>query len=336
MKAVLSEEAYAEFRAQGFVRTGLTLPGEVLDSIHEEYGRMPASLSNWSYFESGAIAKPGDRGLRSRLVRLARSFWPRAQSSSSTPRIYEKSIYGSTSLIPLVLGNLLDQGLGSQLGEVSFLAAHDILLEGTKDDYNFGFHDDGFGWDIFFQTGDDVTIYIALQDMDESTGGRLPVELDPERSILFAERNRSIRAFAELCKEAGADLHEGRVTREGAETCRGRERIADVYHTMLAERKERTRQHYRKVAMSTIDMKKGEVILFNNKLFHDVETWNESTYRSIYIIRCLPLYEMGLCPPRNFLNDVACNRYLLDARAGRVHDLDLRIETPPFEVGPED
>ena len=334
MRTILSEASYAEFQSQGFVRTGLMLPEADLDQIRALYRSMPASLSNWSYFDSKAIARPGEPGRKARLKRLLRSWIPGRGHPSTSPKVYEKSIYGSTELIPVVLRALLERGLKEHLRGVSFLAAHDILLEGTKHDHNFGFHDDGFGWDIFFQTGDDVTVFIALQDMNEQTGGRLSVERHPEESILFAERNRSIQAFARYCKDQGAGLKDGRVTREGAETCRRRKRIADEYRRMGEERNLRTRQNYRKVEMSTIDMKQGEVILFNNKLFHDVETWKNSSHRSVYIIRCLPLYEMGLCPPQKFLNDVDCNRYILDGEAGEVRPIDLNTETPTFVACP--
>lgn len=334
MRTVLSEASYAEFQSQGFVRTGLVLPDAVLDQIRGLYQAMPASLSNWSYFESNAIVSPREPGRKARLKHLLRSWVPGGARPSSSPKVYEKSIYGSTEMIPVVLEALLERGLKDHLRETSFLAAHDILLEGTKHDHNFGFHDDGFGWDIFFQTGDDITVYIALQDMNEETGGRLSVERHPEESVLFAERNRSVQAFARYCKDQGAALKDGRVTREGAETCRRRKHIADAYRRMSEERNLRTRRHYRKVEMSTIDMRKGEVILFNNKLFHDVETWKCSSHRSVYIIRCLPLYEMGLNPPRKFLNDVDCNRYLLDGEAGLVRAIDLETETPTFVACP--
>ena len=54
MRSVLSESSYAEFRSQGFVRTGLMLPEADLDQIRAQYQSMPASLSNWSYFASNA------------------------------------------------------------------------------------------------------------------------------------------------------------------------------------------------------------------------------------------------------------------------------------------
>ena len=54
----------------------------------------------------------------------------------------------------------------------------------------------------------------------------------------------------------------------------------------------------------------------------------------MYIIRCLPLYEMGLSPPRKFLNEVECNRYLLDGEAGVVRAIDLDKETPAFAACP--
>ena len=334
VSTVLSAASYLQFKAQGFVRTGLVLPPASLCQIRDLYAGMPASESNWSYFQSNLVAKLDRQSYWARIKQLIRPMVSRRGALAPDFKLYEKSIYGSTEMIPLVLRLLLNSGLKTHLGEVSFLAAHDILLEGTKDDYNFGFHQDGFGWDIFFQTGDDLTIYIALQDMNEETGGRLSVERHPEKSVLFAGRNREVQAFAQFCKDQGAGLEGGRVTKEGAESCRRRRRIADAYRRMTLAWSAATRQQHRKIEMSQIDMKQGEVILFNNKLFHDVESWKCQHHRLVYIIRCLPLYEMGLCPPQKFLNGVECNRYLLDGAAGSVRPIDLSKELLPFVACP--
>ena len=331
---VLSPGANAQFQAQGFVRTGLVLSGGALSAIRDVYREMPASESNWSYFESNVAAKLGAQGARARMKRLLRSLVARRKATKPDVRIYEKSIYGSTAMIPMVLEQLLAQGLKDHLADMSFLAAHDILLEGTKDDHSFGFHHDGFGWDIFFQTGDDVTIYIALQDLNHVTGGRLSVERHPEDSVLFEGRNREILSLAQFFREQGAGLRHGRVTKEGAETCRRRRHVADAYHKLVEKWDQLTTAHRGKIEMTQIDMRKGEVILFNNKMFHDVERWKSEEHRLVYIIRCLPLYDMGLCPPQTFLNGVACNRYLLDGAAGCVRPMDLRSETLPFEPCP--
>ena len=330
MKAVLSQEAYAMFRSQGYVRTGLILPEEMLEQVGVSYAGVPASSSNWSFFETNAIARSDHGSRKAWLKRALKNLVPWFGDGGRTSVLYEKTLYGSTEMLPLVLQHLLNGGLTSHLGEVPFLAAHDILLESTRDHHSFGFHDDGFGWDIFFQTGDDLTVYVALQDMDAATGGRLGVERSPEESVLFASRNRSVQDFAQFCREQGAPMKHGKVTREGAEKCRGRRRIADEFHRLYKERNLRTRVHYRDVRMSWIDMVRGEVILFNNKLFHDVEPWKMDSPRSVYVIRCLPLYDMGLWPPVDFLNRVACNRYLLDSEQGEVRPFDVERDQIPF------
>ena len=240
----LSPCANAQFKAQGFVRTGLALPGEALGAIRDVYRAMPTSASNWYYFRSNVDAKLGARG---RLKRFLGPLIPRRKATQPNARIYTKSIYGSTAMLPMVLHQLRTQGLQDYLADMSFLTAHDILLEGTKDDHSFGFHHDGLGWDISFQTGDDVTIYVAMQDLNSVTGGRLSVARHPEDSVLLEERNREILSMARYFREQGADLRHGRVTKEGAENCRRRRHIADAYHKLVNNWSQLTIAHRGKI-----------------------------------------------------------------------------------------
>ena len=84
------------------------------------------------------------------------------------------------------------------------------------------------------------------------------------------------------------------------------------------------------VQMNPIDAGRGEVILFNNKMFHDVEPWRLAENRSVYIVRCSPLYEMGLAPPSSFLNDVECNRYLIEPSHASFRAVRPEKEDLPF------
>jgi hypothetical protein len=310
------------------------LSAPTLERIRQNYAGLPPSLSNWSYFATNAITQTGQwSALRSALKRTLR---PGQESGKPDPqKLYEKSIYGSTLMLPVVLQACLDSGLSESLGEIPLLIGHDILLEGTKDHSSFGFHDDGFGWDLFFQTGDDLTLYVALQDMNEQTGGRLFVERRPEKNIQYQDRNAYIQRFAHFCREQGAVDARGRVTREAAARCRRRNRIAAEYQKLAKEWKHRVESHSGKVEMSPIELSEGEVILFNNKLFHDVEPWKMDTLRSAYIIRCIPLYDMGLHPPSSFLNDAACNRFLLESGSGPLRPVDVDQEALPLVPCPD-
>ena len=86
MRSVLSKAAYTEFQSQGFVRTGLMLPEADLDQIRAQYQSMPAALSNWSYFASNAIARPGEPSRKARLKRRLRSLIPGRGRPQRAPR----------------------------------------------------------------------------------------------------------------------------------------------------------------------------------------------------------------------------------------------------------
>jgi len=80
--------------------------------------------------------------------------------------------------------------------------------------------------------------------------------------------------------------------------------------------------------MNPIDAVEGEVILFNNKCFRDVEAWNLDIHRAIYIVRCFPLYDLGLAPPTTFLNEVPCNRFVIDDCRGTVRAINFDMDMP--------
>ena len=77
--------------------------------------------------------------------------------------------------------------------------------------------------------------------------------------------------------------------------------------------------------------KEGEVVIFNNKNFHAVEPWKLDAPRRNYIIRTMPLYDLGMAPSATFLNGVPCNRYqLINGRLSAVDPRDNGFEFHPI------
>lgn len=160
-------------------------------------------------------------------------------------------------------------------------------------------------------------------------GGRLLVDRHPDRNDVNGNRSEWIKRFADFCKEQGAVDGRGLVTRKSVETSSRRRVIAKKYNKMLFQRGV-TASQPEPEDMIPIDSSAGEVIIFNNKRFHDVEPWKLDVHRAIYIVRCFPLYDLGLSPPSTFLNNVACNRFTIDSRRGTLNPTDIEKELPQF------
>jgi len=110
---------------------------------------------------------------------LARKWKARSIHRGVRKHIYDKSIYGSSESLPLVLRECLDRGLADHRGEIPLLVGHDIYLESDRNKRTFGYHEDRFGWPIFYQTEDDVSFYIPLRGVSEDTGGAFACRQTP-------------------------------------------------------------------------------------------------------------------------------------------------------------
>ncbi len=292
------------------------------------YERMPALASNWSFFQVKSLANYSVRGWKGLARRLVRKWTTWRWHLHVRRTLYDKSIYGSSDALPLVLQECLSQGIAGYLGDIPLLVGHDIYLEHDRGKRAFGFHEDSFGWDIFFQTDDDLSLYIPLHDLTESTGGRLLVERHPNRSVRYRDRNKGISSFAAYCRKYDATDHRGLVTRQAVEDSPNRRVIAREYVRMMRQRKALSTPSADD--MNLVDAVEGEIILFNNKCFHDVEPWNLDVHRAIYIVRCFPLYDMGLAPPATFLNNVPCNRFVVDGCRGTLTAINCEKDMPRF------
>ena len=330
MKGVLSDNALEEYNRNGFVRTGLHLEPATVQTIRAQYRAMPATASNWSYFMLKDLSHYAEGGWGEFIANIQRKLKARKIHRQIRNTVYGKSIYGTSDIVSEILEECVEGGLASFFSEVPLLVGHDIYLESDQSNSTFGYHEDGYGWEIFFQTEDDVTLYIPLHDVDASTGGRLIVDQQPDRNDKNGDRNQWLCDFSKICRDYGATDSSGQVTRLSVEKSGERKKIAQHFNRLLLERSLRNSSKPSPEEMQPVDSKAGEVIIFNNKRFHDVEPWKLSQNREIYIIRCFPLFDIGLTLPTEFLNGDRCNRFLLSPGVPGIKGLSSMDELPPF------
>ena len=119
VQGVLNDSVLAEYRENGFVRTGIHVPTELLSRVHATYKAMPSSASNWSYFGTTSLDKSISGKGRARLRwHLVRKFAPWVLHLHTRLVLYRKAIFGSSDALPDVLEACLDQGLAGCLGAI--------------------------------------------------------------------------------------------------------------------------------------------------------------------------------------------------------------------------
>ncbi len=334
MEKILSNQALEGFNRDGYVRTNIRLSQTLTDEIRRHFKQVSPQASNWSFFYLNSLHQYALPRWQILLFRLKKMLAAKALHKAILGRQYDKTIFGSTDLLPSVLNECIANNIGTNLGDVPLLVGHDIYLENSRDRTSFGFHEDGFGWDSFYQSGDDLSFYIPLVDLTEETGGRLHVEQNGDKTVRYRDWNRRILEFAEFCQSVGSVDQRGLVTKEAILQSNHRKRIAIRFTEIIDGRKNIPRPQPEQ--LQPINFKAGEVILFNNKRYHDIEPWLAEHRREVYIIRCVPLYDLGLAPPSHFLNKVPCNRYLLKDRGRTLIPFSPDAELPTCHPVPVD
>jgi hypothetical protein len=332
MDNIFSGEAWEEFRKNGFVKPGIALSPTTVKALRQLLHSPRTDGSPWSSFfthadgrardiqygagSSGRIRNWMTQSLRTLVAKHVPSLIHRRIAKRN---LYSQSTFGTSNVLKTVLDELMAQGLARYITGNHLLVAHDIFLENSSDQNGFGFHDDGWSLEIFYNTDDDLSIYIQLQDVDESTGGRLLVEPDFETSARFRHRNRMIKEFSELCEKVGCVDDEGYASREAV--LRSKTAL-EGFRRLRSERDALPRP--KPQDLCPIDARAGEVTLFANLHFHDNEPWasHNTSKRAVYIVRLMPTYDVRLRPPRTFLDGAPCNRFILDPINQRVLPLD--------------
>ena len=334
MENILSNHALESLNRDGYVRTNIRLSKTLSDEIRLHFKQVAPQASNWSFFYLNSLHQHALPRWKLLVFRLKKMLAAKALHQAILGRRYDKTIFGSSSLLPSVLKECIANNIGTHFGDVPMIVGHDIYLENSRERTSFGFHEDGFGWDNFYQSGDDLSFYIPLVDLTAETGGRLYVEQNGDKTVRYRDWNRRILQFADFCRSVGAVDQRGLVTKASILRSKHRKRIAITFAEIIDGRQNIPRPTPEE--LQPIDFKAGEVVLFNNKRYHDIEPWLAEHRRQVYIIRCVPLYDFGLAPPSHFLNKMPCNRHLLKDRGRTLIPFSPDAELPACYPVPVD
>jgi hypothetical protein len=332
MDNIFNADAWEEFRGKGFVKPGITLSPTTLDAVRELIRSPRTKGSPVSSFRLHADGRVGEglygahsgqriRNWMTLALRpiVARHFPSLIHRHFSQRNFYSRTCYPASDVLPTVLDEFMALGLAKQLTANHMLTGHDLFLENSSDQKGFGLHADPWSLEIFYSTDDDVSAYIQLQDVNEQTGGRLMVDPTFETSLRFRHRNRMMKEFSEICEKLGSIDDDGNASREvvlRSKAARNEfRRLRSEWEALPRPKSE---------DLSPVDARAGEVTLFSNRHFHSTEPWasHNKVNRSVYIVRCMPIYDVKLQLPSSFLDGVPCNRFVLDPKNERVLPID--------------
>lgn len=325
MDNILSQNTWQDFSSNGFARSGITLMPATQAKLLQLMDSSNIEGSPWSSFLLSSDRLVGSNYGVEEWMTKDEGAIEMIHESFNRQNLYSRSLYGMSKVLTGVLDECLSNGLADAFSVDQLLVCHDMFLEGGADKKGFGFHEDGQGLELFYNTDDDVTLFIPLQELNALTGGRLMVDPGFRQSVRYQKRNKVIKELSEACETLGCVDEDGYATREMVVENTA---ALEMFQQLKDERDSLPQPQPDE--LMPIDMQAGEVIIFSNKNFHNIEPWaaHNSDLRRVYIVRLVPIYDVKLKPPAHFLDDQPCNRFVLNLKQQIVEPIDPTTNNP--------
>jgi hypothetical protein len=327
MLDILDGTAFREHYANGFVQTGITLPAPLVEEIrahylakargHNDFPKFFVDNEHQAYLEGwllGAVFNAFPKFARKTVAR----FYDKA---------YDKAVYCEQACIEKVLRYAMDNGLPRLFRTRYMVAGYDMYLRNNHRSPAAGIHTDLPNFHHFYETENDLSLYIPLVDFDEANGGRLKVlpkdRLKVPGNVLLRLLREHFGARPEYL-DANGFIDPDRIDAAALD-----EFIRSKPHQeLMAYYKGVTRLAKREYAgdFRLTDEPRGRVLMFSNKDFHAAEPWkNAAVDREVYVIRMFPLYDAKIAL-KSRLHGTPVNNYLLDMERGEVTRREARVD----------
>ncbi|MCK9637928.1 MAG: phytanoyl-CoA dioxygenase family protein [Methylobacter tundripaludum] len=322
MQSILNTQYFNEYFTNGFIDTGVSLPDGLLEDMKNHYKNVAEVRNDYpQYFtknEHQAYLEGKITGsLFSLLPGLANKMVTKLYSKS-----YNKAIHLEQTFIEKVCSHLLQQNCQRFFKTRFIVASYDIYLGNDHNHRSFiDIHSDIPNFHHFYETENDITVYIPLIDVNEDNGGRLAI-LPESKCKLKVPGNVLLRLFEDAFLNIPAYLDEnGYIDSDKIDATAMKNFINGApYKALMENYKISTnfvRDYYADKFIKN-DWQAGQVVLFNNKTFHAAETWRNPDYnREIYMIRLLPIYDAKI-QLKKTLHGSQFNKYLIDTQTGSI------------------
>jgi len=322
MQSILNTQYFNEYFTNGFIDTGVSLPDELLEEMKNHYKNVAEMRNDYpQYFtknEHQAYLEGNTTGfLFSLFPGLANKMVTKLYDKS-----YNKAIHLEQAFIEKVCSHLLQQNAQRFFKTRFMVASYDIYLGNDHNHRSFiDIHSDIPNFHHFYETENDITIYIPLIDVNEANGGRLAI-LPESKCKLKIPGNVLLKLFEDSFLNNPDCLDEnGYIDSDKIDAAALKNFINGApYKELMDNYKTSTnfaRDYYSDEFIKN-DWKAGQIVLFNNKIFHAAESWHNPDYnREIYMIRLLPVYDSKI-QLKKTLHGSRFNKYLIDTQEGNI------------------
>lgn len=327
MLDVFKDEHFTEYYGSGFVETGMWLPPELVDRIRAHYKDKALARNDFpKFFEQNEH----QAYLNGRVLGTIFNLFPgmaRKMVTRLYDKAYERAVYADQTFIAEVVQHLLSQDLGKFFKTRYLVVGYDMFLGNDSTRPGAGIHTDMPTFHHFYETENDVTLYIPLVDLTADNGGRLKVlpesKLKVACNILLKQLMQHFGGNTAVLDENGYIDPEKIPPEELKAFIQGKayQQFMAYYKNVIALATKRYAGEF-----ETCDQRKGKVLLWNNKNFHTIEPWrNTSMERAVYIIRLFPIYDTKI-KLRERLHGRPFNNHLIDTQTNELHRQDGVID----------
>ncbi len=330
MQNILTTQAFNEYFNNGYINTGVTLPDTLITAMKNHYKNVAEARNDYpQYFtdnEHQAYLESKVTGfLFSLFPKLAKHMVSKLYSKS-----YNKAIHLEQVFIEQICSTLLQHAFQHFFKTRYLVASYDIYLGNDHNHRSFiDIHSDIPNFHHFYETENDITLYIPLIDVNETNGGRLFI-LPESEAKLKVPGNILLKLFEDSFLKKPEYLDENgyidstKINEKDFNTFIN----STDYQTLMKNYKISTDfvKNYYKDAFVQKDWKAGEIVMFNNKTFHAAESWRNPDFnREIYMVRLLPVYDTKI-QLKNTLHGSPFNKYLIDTQEGSIQRYDHGVD----------
>ena len=327
MLNILKEPYFAEHYANGFLETDISLPGALVDEIQHHYA---AKSKGHNDFPKFLVKNEHLVALESRALGLLFGAFPSVGTKMVKKfydRAYDKAVYCDQVFIEKVLKQLMESGFQRLFQTRYIVAGYDMYLRNSHRSPGAGIHSDLPNFHHFYETENDLSLYIPLVDFDEGNGGRLSVlpesKLKMPGNVLLKLLYDHFSRSPESLDAAGyVDPDKvGTAALAAFIKSRPHQELLALFKGVIAFAKTQYAGEFRKTVET-----RGKVLMFNNKNFHAAEDWkNAEVDREVYVIRMFPVYDARIGLKREIHGTLA-NNFLLDMKMGEVRRFDDAVD----------
>jgi hypothetical protein len=319
MLNILKEPYFHEHYTNGYVDTGMSLPGALVDEIKLHYA---AKARGHNDFPKFFVKNEHQAYMEGRWMGFVFNAFPKKAQKMLRQfydSSYDKAVYCEQTYIEKVLEYLLKNDFQRIFETRYVIASYDMYLRSNHRSRAAGIHFDLPNFHHIYETENDLSIYIPLVDLDDENGGRITVLPEGKLKVpgnvllkLLYEYFAADPRFVDADGYIDSDKIDNKALAMFVKTKSHQDLLA-TYKGIISL----ARQQYAGAFSKPVETA-GKVLLFNNKNFHAAESWkNEHMDREIYAIRMFPVYDAKI-RLKSELHGTQINNFLLDMKEGKV------------------